>query len=143
MANKPENESFMDLFNSFGQALKVPKMDIEAILEHNRKNLEALQKSASATATGASSIMAKQRDALQQQLKEIAEAAQGYRSVAGAQEAMANQADFVRRSFEEAVKNASEVAQIAQKSGAESIEILRARIRESMDELRKNFDKQA
>lgn len=141
MAKKPENESFMDLFNSFGREMKVPKMDIEAVLEHHRKNLEALQKSASATATGASSIMAKQRDALQQQLNEIAEMAQSYRAPPGAQEALSKHADFVRRSFEAAVQNASEVAQIAQKSGAESLEVLRARIRESMDEIRESYDK--
>jgi phasin family protein len=142
MAKKPENESFMDLFDSFGRALKVPRMDIEAVLENHRKNLEALQKSASATASGASSILAKQREALQQQLSEIAEVAKSYGTPAGAQEAMASHADFVRRSFEETVKNASEVAQIAQKSGAESLEILRARIRDSMDELRKGYEKQ-
>jgi phasin family protein len=142
MAKKPETETLADMFDGFGRALKVPTVDIEAILENHRKNLDALQKSASATASGASSILAKQREALQQQLSEIAEVAQSYGNVAGAQEAMAKHAEFVRRSFEEAVKNASEVAQIAQKSGAESLEILRARIRDSMDEIRKGYEKQ-
>ncbi len=142
MAKKPETETLVDMFDGFGRALKVPRIDIETILDNHRKNLDALQKSASTTASGASSILAKQREALQQQLSEIAEVAQSYGNVAGAQEAMAKHAEFVRRSFEEAVKNASEVAQIAQKSGAESLEILRARIRNSMDEIRKGYEKQ-
>jgi phasin family protein len=142
MAKKPETETLADMFDGFGRALKVPRIDIETILDNHRKNLDALQKSASTTASGASSILAKQREALQQQLSEIAEVAQSYGNVAGAQEAMAKHAEFVRRSFEEAVKNASEVAQIAQKSGAESLEILRARIRDSMDEIRKGYEKQ-
>lgn len=141
MAKKPENTSFMDIFNSFGHEMKVPTVDIEAVLEHHRKNLEALQKSASAASGGASSIMARQREALQEQLHEFAEMVQGYRSMPGAQEAMSKHADFVRRSFEAAVRNASEVAQIAQKSGTESIEVLRNRIRESMEELRDGYDK--
>jgi phasin family protein len=141
MAKRPENESFLDLFNNFGRELKVPKVDIEAVLEHHRKNLEALQKSAAATASGATSIMTKQREALQKQLHEIAEMAQSYRVMSGAQETLSQHADFVRRSFETAVTNASEVAQIAQKSGSETLEILRDRIRESMDEIRENYEK--
>jgi NADH dehydrogenase/NADH:ubiquinone oxidoreductase subunit G len=78
MAKQPENKSFMDIFNTFGREMKVPTMDIEAVLEHHRKNLEALQKSASAASSGASSIMTKQRDALQEQLHEFAEMVKGY-----------------------------------------------------------------
>lgn len=141
MAKQPENTSFMDIFNTFGREMKVPTMDIEAVLEHHRKNLEALQKSASAASSGASSILTKQRQALEEQLHEFAEMVKGYHGVPGAQEAVSKHADFVRRSFEAAVRNASEVAQIAQKSGTESIDVLRNRIRESMDEIRAGYDK--
>jgi phasin family protein len=141
MVNKPDSESFLDLFNSFGRDMKVPKMDIEAVLEHHRKNLEALQKSASASATGASTIIARQREALHRQLEEIADLARSYNTMPGAGEAMSKHAEFARRSFEAAVRNASEVAQIAQKSGAESLEILRARIRDSMEEIREGYDR--
>src|SRR5262245_64175307 len=107
MAKTPESESFLDLFNAFGRELKVPKLDIEEILEHHRKNLEALQKSASATASGAASLISKQREMLQDQMREIAAMAQGF-NAGNAQDAMQKQADFVRRSFETAVRNASE-----------------------------------
>ena len=53
---------------------------------------------------------------------------------------MAKQADFARRSFEAAVKNASEMAEIVKKSGTESIDILRERIRELMQEIRSGFE---
>ena len=52
------------------------------------------------------------------------------------QEMMAKQADFARKTFETAVKNAGEVADIVRKSGTELVEILRARIREAMEEVR-------
>ena len=54
---------------------------------------------------------------------------------------MAKQADFARKSFEAAVKNAGEVAELVKKSSADSIEILRARIRESMEEIREGYEK--
>ncbi len=80
MAKQPESQSFMDMFAKFGKELKMPKVDVDAILDHHRKNLEALEKSAKATAAGASSIMARQREMLEESLHEISEMAQSYRA---------------------------------------------------------------
>jgi phasin family protein len=140
MAKKPESESFMDLFTRFGQDLKMPSVDIERIMAHHRKNLEALEKSARASAAGASSLMAKQREILQDTLQEISDMAQSYRIPGDPQDMMAKQADFARKSFEAAVKNAGEVAEIVKKSGSESVEILRQRIREAMEEVRETYE---
>jgi phasin family protein len=140
MAKKPETESILDMFSKFGSEMKLPKIDVEAVLSHHRKNLEALEKSARATAAGASSLLSKQRAALQETLSEITDMAQSYRVQGDPQELMAKQAEFARKSFEAAVKNAGEVAEIVKKSGTESIEILRERIRESMEEIRASFE---
>lgn len=144
MAKKPETESFMDMFANFGRDLKLPSVDVDSILAHHRRNLEALEKSAKATASGASNVMAKQREILQSSLQEITEMAQGLRSGgANPQDFIAKQTDFARKSFETAVKNAGEVAEIVKKSGTESVEILRNRIREAMDEIRENYEKKS
>lgn len=141
MAKKPESESFVDMFSNFGRDLKMPNVDVEAILNHHRKNLEALQKSAAASASGAQDLMAKQRQILQDTMSEITDMAQSYRAPGNPQEMMAKQAEFARRSFETAVKNASEAAEIIKKSGTESVEILRERIRETMEEIRQGYEK--
>jgi phasin family protein len=141
MAKKPESESFMDMFSNFGRDLKMPSVDVEAILNHHRKNLEALQKSAAASASGAQNLMAKQRQILQDTMSEITDMAQSYRAPGNPQEMMTKQAEFARRSFETAVKNASEAAEIIKKSGTESVEVLRERIRETMEEIRQGYEK--
>jgi phasin family protein len=140
MARKPETDSILDMFSKFGSDMKLPKVDVEAILGHHRKNLEALEKSARAAASGASSLATKQREVLQETLREVADMAQSYRASGNPQELLSRQADFARRSFETAVKNASETAEIVKKSGRESIDILRERIRESMHEIRSGFE---
>lgn len=140
MANKPEPESILDMLSKFGSEMKLPKVDVEAMLSQQRKNLEALEKSARVSAAGASSLLAKQRAMLQDTLNEVAEVAQSFKAPGNPQELMAKQADFARKSFEAAVKNAGEVAEIVRKSGTESIDILRERIRESMEEIRSGFD---
>jgi phasin family protein len=140
MARKPETESILDMFSKLGSEMKLPKVDVEAVLNHNRKNLEALQKSVQASAAGASSLVAKQREMLQQALSEVADLAQSYRAGGDPSELMSKQAEFARKSFETAVKNAGEVAEIVRKSGEESIDILRERMRESMEEIRESFE---
>ena len=141
MSTGPTSNPFMDMFTTFGRDLKLPKMDVESILEHNRKNLEALQKATSASAKGATDIMQKQRDLLQEQMHEISSAAQTLHVAGNPHETLRKQSEFVRKSFETAVKNTGEVAQMMQKSSAESIDILRSRIRESMDEIRQGYEK--
>ena len=140
MAKKPETESILDMFSKLGSEMKLPKVDVEAILGNHRKNLEALEKSAKAAASGASSLLAKQREVLRETLHEISAMAESYRTPGDPQELLSKQADFARRSFEAAVKNASETAEIVKKSGQESIDILRERIRESMQEIRSGFE---
>ena len=136
MARKPETESILDMFSKLGAQMKLPRMDIETVLSHHRKNLEALEKSARAGAAGASSLLAKQREMLHETLNEIGEMAENYRATATPHELMSRQADFARRRFEAAVRNAGEVAEIVRKSGTESADILRERMRESVEEIR-------
>ena len=141
MAKQPESDSFMDMFGKFGRDLKVPNVDVEAILAHHRKNLEALEKSARAGAAGASSLLSRQREMLQDTLREVTDMAQSYRAPGNPQELLAKQTQFAKKSFEVALKNASEVAELVKKSGTESVDILRTRIKEAMEEIRAGYDK--
>ncbi|MFD2056851.1 phasin family protein [Mesorhizobium calcicola] len=141
MAKQSESDSFMDMFGRFGRDLKVPNVDVEAILAHHRKNLEALEKSARASAAGATSLLSRQREMLQETLREVTEMAQSYRAPGNPQDLMAKQTEFARRSFEVALKNAGEVAELVKKSGTESVDILRTRIKEAMEEIRAGYDR--
>ena len=139
MAKQPESDSFLDMFSRFGRDLKVP--NVEAILAHHRKNLEALEKSARAGAAGATSLLSRQREMLQDTLREVSDMAQSYKAPGNPQELMSKQAEFAKKSFEAALKNAGEVAELVKKSGTESVEILRERIKEAMEEIRSGYDK--
>jgi phasin family protein len=141
MAKQHNAESFVDMFTRFGRDLKMPSVDVDAILDHHRKNLEALEKSARASAAGASSLIARQREMLEQSLHEISDMAQNYKVPGNAQEVVARQTEFARKSFETAVKNASEVADLVKRSGVESVEILRTRIKDAMQEIRDGYEK--
>lgn len=140
MANQSKPESFMDLFADFGRRLKMPGVDVDAVLDHHRRNFEALEKSAKTAAAGTTSLIARQREMLDESLHEIADMARNYRPAGNPKDFVGEQADFARKSLEKAVQNASEVAGIVKKSGTESVDILRARIKEAMEEIRAGYD---
>jgi phasin family protein len=52
---------------------------------------------------------------------------------------MDRQADLAKKSFETAVKNASEIGEVISRSSTEAIEILRGRIKEAMEEMQKGM----
>lgn len=141
MARQPDSDSFLDMFSRFGRDLKLPNVDVQAILDHHRKNLEALEKSARTSAAGASSVLARQHEMVQDAMHEITRMAQNYQAPGNAQDLMGKQAEFARRSFETTLKNASEVADLVRKSSTESVEILRDRIRDAMAEIRAGYEK--
>lgn len=141
MAKQTDPDTFLDMFSKFGRDLKLPKVDVEAIVSHHRKNLEALEKSARTGAEGASSLLQRQREMLQDALREITDMAQNYRTPGNPQELVAKQTEFARKSFETALKNAGEVTELVKKSGAESVDILRNRIKEAMEEIRAGYEK--
>jgi phasin family protein len=140
MARKSDTDSVIDMFAKLGQDLKLPAMDVERIIEHHRKNLEALQQSAESATAGASAVMAKQREMLEETLHRITEMAEHYRPPLNPQDLVAKQVDFARKSFETAVENASEMAVLVRKSSDETLEILRKRIREGMEEISSSYN---
>ncbi len=139
MAKKPESDSIIDLFVNFGRELNMPNVDIDKIIEHHRKNLEALEQSAKTASAGASDVFSRQRDILQQTLHEMAGLAESMRTADNPRDMLEKQVEFSRRSFETAVRNASDIGEVLRKSSSESIEILRERIRAAMDEMRQGY----
>lgn len=141
MAKKPESNPFTEMFEKFGRDLNLPQVDVEKMLESQRKNLEALQKSAAASAAGASALIDRQRKNLEQALAEVARVAETYRAGAAPQDFMAKQTELARKSFDSALKNVEEAAEIVRKASDEAIEVLRKRIRESAEEIRQGFER--
>lgn len=141
MTKKTEAPDFMAMFSQLGKDMKLPSVDVESILSHHKKNLEALQKAASASAASATSIFEKQRAVLEEGMSDLTEMMQNLHKSSAPQEAIAKQTEFVRKSFENAVRNAGEVGEILRKSGEESADIMRERIKTAMDEIRAVYEK--
>lgn len=143
MATKPEQESFIDMFARLGRDLHLPAIEIDRIIEHHRKNLEALERSGRAAGAGAAEIAAKQRTIFEKTVADIQEMAKGYSTPASPQEMMTRQLEFTRKSFETAMENTTQMADLMRRSSEESLGILRERIREGMQEIRDAYEKRS
>jgi phasin family protein len=142
MAQQSSSDSIIDLFTRLGQTLPIPNFDVDRIIAHHRRNLEALEQSARATAEGTSALMNRQREMLQMMISQATDNARGMKMPSSPQEMMTSQVDLARRAFETAVENAGELGTIMQRSGTTSVDILRERIKAAMNELQDGLGKQ-
>ena len=99
-----ETQSYVDMLRNFGSTFGLPQVDVEKLLETNRKNLEALGKSAKVAAGGAQSVAQKQREVLEAGLREATALARSYQPKGNAQEILAKQTEYVKKVFDIAVQ---------------------------------------
>lgn len=135
MADKKDPNHFVDMFAALGRDLKMPQVDVDKIIDHHRKNLEALEKASRSAAAGASDVFARQREMLEQTLGEVRQMSTGMQMPGNPRELIDRQSEFARKSFEAAVKNASDIGEVISRSSTEAIDILRTRIKEAMEEM--------
>lgn len=136
MAERKSTEDLVSMFMNFGKDMNLPQPDLEALVARHRKNLQALEDAAKTAGSGATSIVERQREMMQEALDEITAMAENMKAGGDPQSMMKAQADFARRSFEMTLKNTSEIAGMAQRSGAESFKVLQAHMQDTLEELR-------
>jgi phasin family protein len=132
------SDSFLDQMKSFGSKLGLPKVDVDKLVEMNRKNFEALMKSASVAGEGAKALAEKQREILQAAFKETSARVQDFHPVGNPQEILAKQAEYAKKAFEVAMQNTRDLAELATKTTAEATKIVRDRIHENLNELQQS-----
>ena len=137
MANFPFNDpnSFLDMMRKFGTDMKVPKFDLDQLVEAQRKNIEAFTSSVVAMQEGAQAMAQKQREVVESSLREASNLAQDLKSQGDHN--VARQTEFTKKVFDIAVKGAQDTAQLTRVSAGEAAKILQERMRQSLEEVRK------
>ncbi|WP_204351095.1 hypothetical protein, partial [Serratia marcescens] len=74
-----DNSSYIDMLRKFGTDLGLPKLNVDELLQTQKKNLEALGQSAKVAAQGAQSVAQKQREVLEAGLREASTLAREYK----------------------------------------------------------------
>ena len=69
MADNNQMNAFMDMFKDFGKNLNIPGPDVNDLVDHHRKNIQAMQDAASAASAGGQEVMNMQRAQLEEGAK--------------------------------------------------------------------------
>lgn len=132
----PDTTSYIEMLRKFGTDLGLPKLNVDELLETQKKNIDALGPSAQVAAQGAQSLAQKQREVLEAGLREAVTLAREYKPLGKVQDNLALQAQFASKALEIAVRGARESASTAKESATEAAKIIQDRIKESFEEIR-------
>jgi phasin family protein len=130
----PAGETTFFDFTTLMSQFRLPGVDFAALVDHERKNIEALAKANRIAFEGWQRLVRRQAEILQETMKKV---------VADAgPEGAKKRADLAKEGFEKALANMRELAEMATKSQKEAFDVVRKRIEENVEGIR-NFGKKA
>ncbi|WP_149537457.1 phasin family protein [Siccirubricoccus phaeus] len=122
---------------------RLPRMpDLDTLAAAQRRNLEALSAANRVALEGAQAVARRHMEILQSAMADMTEAMSGLTAQETPQAKAARQAELLKATYEKAVANMREVADLIQKSNAEALALLNKRFTEAMDEVKQLMAKQ-
>ncbi|HRO10534.1 phasin family protein [Amaricoccus sp.] len=122
-------------FSKYLANLKMPGIDADALVKAQQKNMEALVEANKAAAAGYQELFKKQVGIFEETMAEAQKQLKAFDTTQIDDRAKA-QGELAKAAFEKALANMQALAESAQKANAEAYEIVSARIKESISELK-------
>lgn len=127
--------SMTDITKMFEQ-YKMPGIEVEKLVDAQRKNIEAITSANRVAFEGMQAIMQRQGEILRQSMSEASAVMQDMAAAGTPEDRMAKQAEILKKAFETALSNVKELAEMGAKSNTEAMETINKRVAESLDEVR-------
>lgn len=122
-------------FTKMLEGFRMPGLDVPALMDNQRKNVEALTQAAQIVTQGVTEVSQKQAEVLRSTVEQAVAIAGSIKAGDPAATAQAQQ-EFVRQAFETAVTNARELAEMVGKSNREAYQTIERRMQEGLEQLR-------
>jgi len=127
----------MDM-TKFLAEFRLPAMpDMSALAKAQQKNLEAISAANKVALEGARAVAERHMEIVQQSVAEMQDAMRSMANPADIQEQAAKRAEMAKATYERAVGQMQELADLIQKSSGEALSVLHARFAEAMEEVKK------
>ncbi len=137
-------QTAVEEFTKMIGGMKIPALpDTEALLGAHRRNMEALSAANRIALEGAQTVAKRHMEIMQQTMAELTETMYALASADAPQAKAAKQAELLKRAYERAVANTSELSDLIQRSNREALEQLNKRFTEAMDEVKRLMDNSA
>ena len=136
-ANTAFKNPFADFdFSKIAGEFKFPMVNVETVVETSRKNFTAMTTASTAAVESMKAIAQRQGDMIRSAMEDFSKYGSDVMSAATIEEKAAKQIDFAKKSYELAVANTKELADLYTKSSTEAFETLSARVAELTEEVK-------
>ena len=127
--------TFADLTKMMSE-YQVPGVDWQELMAAQQKNLQALTKANQVLVEGAQAVMRREVEILQKAMAEFAEASKEMMQQGDPQAQANKRLELAKTSFEAAIANMRELAEVAGRSNREALEVINQRALESFEEIK-------
>ncbi|GAB5389285.1 MAG: phasin family protein [Alphaproteobacteria bacterium] len=115
---------------------KVPGMNVDALLQAQQRNIEAVTKANQLAFEGLQAVVTRQTEILKGVMEESSDTLNKLVAEGTPEEKVAQQADLVKDALEKALGNIKELSELVAKSNTEAAEVLSTRVSESLEEVK-------
>jgi phasin family protein len=115
---------------------QMPGVDAGALLDSQRKNVEALTTANKQALEGVQSVLSRQGEMLREAMEEAQTVIKDLSASGSAGEAASKQGELLKTAFEKAVTNMRELAEMTAKSNTAAFDTINQRVSESMQEVK-------
>lgn len=135
MADWDPQKMQQEMSKAFG-AFNMPQFDMTAVLEAQRKNVEAVTAANQVAVDGMQALSRRQAEIFQELMGEASSAANEISKVEAGPDAAAKQVEIMKTAFEHSLANMQELAELVAKSNNEAAQTINKRIGESLEEIK-------
>jgi phasin family protein len=131
---------FMDFTKIAGQ-FKMPNFGADALIEAQRKNIEAVTAANRIALEGVQALTQRQVEIVRQAWDESASAVEKLSAAGKPEEKLAKQAELAKQVLEHGLANLRELTEMGAKSNSEAAELISQRVVEGFDEMKAEIEK--
>jgi len=113
-----------------------PTVSFEALVETQRKNIEAFTTANQTAYSGLQALMQRQAEVLRTSFEDISASFTDLMSTASPEEKATKQADMLKTGYEKAVANSRQVFDMVARNNSEALDVLNKRVTESLEEIK-------
>lgn len=125
------------------ERFRLPGIDLPALMDAQRKNVQALQEANQKAYNGALALAQRQVEILEETMRQWQNAAKELTSKTPAESVGAKQVDLAKKAIENALGNMRELAEMAVNSQAQAYDVIGKRVQASIEELREYLNKKS
>ena len=130
-------------FAKVADQFKMPGLDAQALVEYQKRNLEAFASANKIALEGAQAVIRRQAEIVRKSVEDASKALSELNAAETPQDKFAKQAELAKEAYEAAVANLRELTEMASKSNGEAADLISTRVSESFGEFTSEFKKTA